>query len=174
MGSNVLTVNIWRFALLVIVQGLILSNINLQLGWLRHLHIIVYSVFIMLLPLRTPPIACIGLGFVIGFSIDLFTNTIGMHAMAGSFVGLARTAALGVLRPPNGYNLNLSPTRVNMGSAWIIRYAAIMIAAHLIYFFSVESFTFVRFGEILKNFLVSYPFSLLAALMVLFGINSKS
>lgn len=173
MGGNVLTINIWRFSVLVLVQGLVLSGIDLNVGWLRYLHILIYPVFIMFLPLRTPPIGVIGLGFLIGLTVDLFTNTIGMHAMAGSFTGLMRTFALRLLSPANGYNPNVSPTRPVMGSAWIVRYVPLMMAFHLLYFFSVEAFTFFNLGQILKNFMVSYPFSVLVVLLIAFVTNTK-
>lgn len=174
MGSDVLTTNVWRFVILVLVQGLILSGIDFATGWLQYFHLFVYPVFILLLPMRLPPIAVVGLGFFIGLSVDLFTNTIGMHAMAGSFVALMRPLAFAILAPPNGYNTTLSPTRRNMGANWTVRYAAILMAFHVLYFFCVEAFTLVYLGRIAKNFLMSYPFSLAIVTLVLLANTSRT
>lgn len=174
MGSEVLTTNIWRFVILVLVQGLVLTGIDFATGWLQHLHLFIYPVFVLLLPMRLPPVAVIGLGFGLGLVVDLFTNTIGMHAMAGSFLGLMRPVAFSLFAPINGYNTALSPVRRNMGAAWTIRYAAVMMAFFLLYFFSIEAFTFAYWGRILKNFAVSYPFSLAVVLLILLANNSRT
>jgi len=154
--NNIVLVNVLRFVGLVLVQGLVFKNIGV--GWesFPYLHIIVFPVFILLLPLRTPKTLVIFLSFVIGISVDFLYDTLGVHASAAVFTGFVRSLVLRMLEPRGAYNMSYSPTIARMGLGWFVQYAAILLFAHVFFYFSVEAFTFVYIVDILIKTIVSF------------------
>ena len=158
--NNIVAINIFRFLGLLLLQGLILSRIAFDTGVWQYIHVLLYPVFILLLPLRTPRTLVVGASFLMGLLVDLFYYTPGIHASAATFSGYIRPAVLSWIEPRGGYNVNYSPTQARYGANWFFRYAAILLAIHLFFYFSVEAFTFVYIGRILLNTAVSFAISL--------------
>ncbi|MBR9919841.1 MAG: rod shape-determining protein MreD [Bacteroidetes bacterium] len=163
--NNLIFTSSLRFIGLVLFQGLLLQRFQLGGSILSHLYVIVFPVFIMLLPLRTPRTLLIFLGFLIGLAIDLFYDSPGLHASAGAFTGFFRKWALKWMAPRGGYNVNYSPTVRRYGWNWFFGYSAIMMGAHLFFYFSVEAFTFAFYVDIILNLLISFPISMLFVFM---------
>jgi len=159
--NSIITANAWRFFGLIIVQGLVLQNIGA--GWERfpYLHIILFPIFILLLPLRTPRALVILLGFIMGLVVDSFYNSMGVHASAAVFTAFIRPYLLNWMEPRGGYNVNYSPTAARMGAGWFFKYSAILMALHLVFYFIVEAFNFDNLGTTLLNILVSFTFSMI-------------
>ncbi len=158
--NSIIAGNVLRFLGLVIIQGLVFKNIGV--GWedFPYLHIIVFPIFIILLPLRTPRALIILLGFAIGITVDFFYNSLGVHASAAVFTAFIRPFLLRIMEPRGGYNVNYSPTAARMGLGWFLRYASIMLFLHLFFYFSVEAFTFVYIVDILMKTIVSFVVSM--------------
>ncbi len=159
--NSVITANVVRFIVLVLLQGLILQNIGEGIKDFAYIHIIIYPLFILLLPLKTPRMLLIFLGFLIGIAVDSFYLTPGLHASASVFIAYARSFVLRITEPRAGYNVNYSPTAFRSGKGWFYRYAGILMAAHLFFYFSVEAFTFVYWTEIIAKTVVSFLISML-------------
>ena len=158
--NNVVRANLFRFIGLVLMQGLVFQNIGTTWEGFPYLHIIVFPVFILLLPLRAPVPLIILLGFATGMAVDAFYGSYGVHASAAVFTAFARPGIIKLLEPRGGYNINFSPTIERMGIGWFIRYAAVLMFLHLFFYFSVEAFTFVYFTDILLKTIVSYLVSM--------------
>jgi hypothetical protein len=109
-----------------------------------------------LLPLRTPKALVIFLSFVIGLTVDFLYDTLGVHASAAVFTGFVRSLVLKMFEPRGAYNMSYSPTIARMGLAWFVRYAAILMFAHIFFYYSVEAFTFVYIADILIKTFVSF------------------
>lgn len=154
--NSIIVVNILRFVGLLLLQGLVFKNIGV--GWesFPYLHIIVFPLFILLLPLRTPKTLVIFLAFVIGISIDFLYDTLGVHASAAVFTGYVRSLVLKMLEPRGAYNMSYSPTIARMGLGWFVQYASILMFAHIFFYYSVEAFTFVYILDILIKTFVSF------------------
>ncbi len=154
--NNIIVVNVLRFLGLVLLQGLVFKNIGV--GWesFPYLHIIVFPLFILLLPLRTPKTLVIFLAFVIGLSVDFLYDTLGVHASAAVFTGFIRSFLLKIFEPRGGYNMAHSPTIARMGLSWFVRYVSILMFAHVFFYCSVEAFTFVYIVDILIKTIVSF------------------
>jgi hypothetical protein len=154
--NSIIVVNILRFVGLMLLQGLVFKNIGV--GWesFPYLHIIVFPLFILLLPLRTPKTLVIFLAFVIGISVDFLYDTLGVHASAAVFTGYVRSLVLKMLEPRGAYNMSYSPTIARMGLGWFVQYASILMFAHIFFYYSVEAFTFVYIVDILIKTFVSF------------------
>jgi len=159
--NNPIAVNIWRFIALVAIQGLVFQNVGSGWEGFRYLHVIVFPIFILLLPLRTPRVMVLGLGFLIGLTVDAFYSTPGVHASAAVFTAFARPIVLKSLEPRAGYNVNYSPTAARFGKGWFLRYSSILMFLHLLFYFSVEAFTFVYIVDILLKTMVSFVTSMI-------------
>lgn len=173
MNSDIIR-NGWRFVFLVVLQGLIFQRISPDVSLFHYVNFIIFPLFILLLPFRTPHVLVIGLGFLIGLVLDLFFyNSPGIHASAATFTGFIRPMVLGILEPKSGYSLNQSPVKRHLGLSWFMSYASIMLFAHLFFYFSVEFFSFVFIGSILLKTLLSFIFSILFILVYIYVFDPE-
>ena len=76
--NNIVSLNIVRFIALVLVQILILNHIN----FLGYVNPYLYILFIILFPINNDRILFIFLSFLIGLTIDMFSDSGGVHAAA--------------------------------------------------------------------------------------------
>lgn len=172
MNSTIVT-NIIRFVSLVLLQGLVFKNIGV--GWesFPYLHIIVFPLFILLLPLSTPRTLVIFLGFVAGITVDFLYDSLGVHASAAVFTGFARSFVLRILEPRGAYNMSYSPTIARMGLGWFVQYTSALMFAHIFFYYSVEAFTFVYIADILLKTLVSFIASMAFIMIFQLLFNPK-
>ena len=171
--NSLITRNLVRFGVLLLIQGLILESIHIEEGWLRYCRIFLYPLFVIVLPLRTPATIAIAAGFLLGLLVDLFYASPGVHAAALTFTAFARNIVLSVLEPRGGYNVNFSPTIVKMGRPWFLRYSSILLLLHVIFYSCVEVFTFVYWPTILANIVGTYLVSWLFLFMYMLVINPE-
>jgi hypothetical protein len=171
--SNVVVIQILRFCIIILFQGLILSRIHFGLGNLQVFSIMLYPVLIMLLPMKISRIALLGIGFLLGITMDLFYGSLGVHASACVFLAFARPMVLQVLEPRGGYPVNASPTLHDFNAGWYLRYAGSLLLLHLTVYFLVEVFNIALMGQIVLKILASFIVSFLAILMFTFLFNPK-
>lgn len=145
-----------RFVLIVLLQVLIFKRLSLSMDGFNYMTVIFYPVFIFLLPHKTPHVLLVLIGFLLGISIDMFYDSPGVHASATVFSAFLRPTALKIFEPRGGYKMNLSPSKREMGINNFTFYVSSLLAAHLLFYFSMEAFSFVYFGESLLRTLVSF------------------
>ena len=172
MNSVVFTHSL-RFVLCVLVQILVFRQVSIGWETFNYVHIIVYPVFIMLLPIRTPRPLLIALGFLIGITVDMFYHTYGVHAAAGTFSAFMRPIILSLMAPRGGYNLNDSPTMVKFGFGWFSIYAASLLLLHLFYYYSMDVFTPVKIGDISLRTIFSFFASIIFILIYVGTIKPR-
>jgi len=163
--------NVGRFLLLVFLQGLILNDINLLQGMaIPYLYIL----FLLMLPMETPRWLELILGLVLGLSIDMFTNTLGIHASACVFLAFLRPVYLKAIAPRDGYEFGQQPTVADQGLSWFLKYASVLILAHHSWLFYVEVYSFKGFFTTLLRVILSSAFTLtLAVISQYLVFNSK-
>lgn len=149
-----------RFIILLLLQVLALKGIQLNYGFLSYVAIIIYPLFIILLPVNIPRTLLIILAFVLGLSVDIFYDSIGVHAAASVFIAYARLFILRLLEPKQGYKTEGSPSAHNFGLGWFLSYASIMMVIHLFIYFSIDAFSFVFIFDILIKTILSFIFSM--------------
>lgn len=153
---NLISRNILRFVVLVLIQGLILNNINL--GGLVNPYL--YVLILLMLPQELPPWANLVIGFATGVAIDAFSNTLGMHTSACVFVGFARPYVLQLLAPRDGYEFGSTLHLQRMGFTWFFTYAGVIILLHHLWLYNVEALRISELPRILLKTLVSGGISL--------------
>lgn len=159
---NEVATNVGRFVLLVLLQGLILNDVNLWGGMaIPYL----YVLFLLMLPLETPRWAELLIGLACGLAIDMFTNTIGMHASACLMVAYSRPLLLRAIAPRDGYEFGMRPSVHDMGFAWYVKYALVLIFIHHTWLFFLEVYSFSGFFNTMVRALLSTAFTFILVLL---------
>ena len=128
------------FAFVVLVQILLLNQIKVS-GFLNPFF---YVLFILLLPISTPRYLVILLSFVLGLTIDIFSDTLGLHIAATVFMGYLRIPVINLI---SGRESELSdyPSEKNNGIRWFFFYVVTLVLLHHFFLFYLEVFTFSGF-----------------------------
>ena|ERR1035438_7108812 len=150
MINQILT-NLLRFVVLVLLQVLILNNVQLN----GYINPFMYVLFIMLLPIETPGWLLLLLSLAIGLTIDMFSNTLGMHAAASVFIGYLRPRIIRSISPRDGYETEAKLTAADMGLRWFISYTIVMVLLHHFMLFFIEAFSFSEFFGTMARVLMS-------------------
>ncbi|TAL58791.1 MAG: rod shape-determining protein MreD [Bacteroidetes bacterium] len=153
---NEIIKNTIRFLFLVLFQVLVLNNIQLS----GYLNPFLYVLFVLMLPFQTPKWMALLLAFIAGISVDMFSDTGGMHAAASVFMAFMRDHVLKLISPREGYDAVQSPTVQQFGFGWFFSYAGILILVHHFILFYMEAFHFSGFFSTLFRVILSSLFSL--------------
>lgn len=173
MNSNWVSI-LFRFILLLIIQVLVFKRVNFDYGLLSFTNIIVYPLWIMLLPFKTPKPLLLVAGFVMGMSVDFFYDSPGVHAAALVFSAYIRDFVLRIIEPDIGYDPEQPFNIRRLGIIWYISYAALFLLLHLFVYFSIQVFSFVYFYEIMLSTVTSLLFSLFIVFIFVLIFNPKS
>lgn len=155
---------VFRFVLLVSIQALVLNNIRLG-GFVNPY---MYVLFILLMPIETPSWLLMTISFFLGLSIDLFTNTYGMHAAACVFMAFCRPWLLKVMAPRESYEPEKPPSMQYMGFSWFVIYAGILVLMHHLVLFYLEVFRMSEFFSTLMRVLLSTILTMVLILLTEF------
>lgn len=160
-----------QFILLVFIQILVLNNVQLS----GSINPFLYILFILWLPVEMNKLLVMLVAFFTGMTIDVFSDTMGMHASACVFLAFVRPYVLAALAPRDGYELNQRPSLNQFGFQWFVIYASICTFLHHLFLFFVEVFRFSEFLDTLWRTLASSFFTLvLILIMQYFNYNAES
>lgn len=127
---------ILRFFVLVAIQVLILNNV--QLGGIINPYL--YVLFLLTLPVQTPRVLLLFIGFALGISIDLFQNSVGIHAFACVLIAFIRPSWLKLVAPRDGFEPDESPEIKKFGFRWFLLYSSVLVFLHHLVIFNLEIF----------------------------------
>lgn len=140
--------NILRFIALIAIQIFVLNNIYLG-GYICPM---LYAMFILMLPNRIGRIYTILIGFVLGLSIDICSNTLGFHACATTVMAFCRTTfAEKIITRGEDISINI-PSIYSVAPQFFIYYSALLLLIHSLVFFALDYF---NFADILRIILSS-------------------
>jgi len=161
--------NIVRFFVVVLIQVLVLDNINLS-GYMNPLF---YIVFILLMPFETPKWLILAGGFLLGLSVDLFSNTLGMHTAATVFMAFIRPMVLSIFAPRDGYETDNFPRIHYYGFNWFLSYTLVLTLLHHLLLFYIEVFHFHEFFSTLLRAISSTALTVSIIILSQFFIFRK-
>ncbi|WP_151672270.1 rod shape-determining protein MreD [Patiriisocius marinus] len=168
MQNNAIFINALRFLGLLLLQVLVLNNIN----FLGYINPYLYILFILIFPFTGNKSLLIGLSFLLGLSIDFFSDSGGVHAAASVFIAYLRPFLLkfsfGVSYEYNAIKLS----KVTFSERLI--YISLMVILHHLVLFSLEIFSVSRILLILKSTLFSGIFSIILILCSLVLFSRKT
>lgn len=127
---------IFWFIGLVLLQALILNNVHIM-GYATPF---LYIYFILRLESDVSRNQAMIWGFVLGLSIDVFSNTPGMNAAAAVFLAFIRPVFLRLFTPRDSQEI--VPSLKNLGVSSYIKYALVSVLTHHALLFSIAFFSF--------------------------------
>jgi len=168
-----MVINLLKYSIIFIVsvllQVLIFNNILI----FRLISPFFYILFIILLPFNTPRALLLFLSFVLGLTVDIFTNTPGVHASACLLTGFLRPGILQMISSRETLESVTAPTVGNMGFQWFTGYATFLVVIHHLFLFFIEAFTFEGFLITLLRVLLSSVLSVVLVVLSQFLIFRK-
>ena len=143
------------FIVLVLVQVLVLNQIQFS-GFVNPY---IYVLFILLLPLSTPRYLILVLAFLLGLTIDIFSNSLGIHAAASVFIAYLRPLIIRVISNREE-DRNDYPGLLQNKFSWFLSYVSILVFLHHLILFYLEVFSLSNFGSTLYRVILSTVFSI--------------
>ncbi len=143
------------FIVLVLVQVLVLNQVQFS-GFVNPY---IYVLFILLLPLSTPRYLVLILAFLLGLSIDIFSNSLGIHAAASVFIAYLRPLVIRIISNREE-DRNDYPGLLQNKFSWFLSYVSILVFLHHLILFYLEVFTLSNFGSTLYRVILSTVFSI--------------
>lgn len=143
--------NILRFIVLVVLQVLIFSRINLS----GYINPYIYILFILLLPFETPGWLLLVSAFLLGLVVDMFSGISGIHTMACVFIAFCRPGIIKYLSAGKERDAGSEPGIRDMGLYWVISYTLVLTTLHHLVYFYLETFRMSEFFTTLLRAVLS-------------------
>lgn len=169
--NNILKNSI-RFVLFLLIQIIILNEVPPLHQFITPY---LYFTFLLWLPFGTNRLAMTIIGFVFGFSLDIFTNTPGLHAAAATLVGYARPTVLNLLlAQETSEEVNKEPSVGTMGWGPFLIYVLILTFIHHFYLVLLEWLQFGNFTYFIGKVTATTLMSVLLILLVELIMNRRN
>ena len=156
------------FIVLVLIQVMFLNQVQFS-GFVNPY---IYLLFVMLLPLNSPRYLVLFSAFFIGLTIDIFTNTLGIHAASTVLIAFIRPI---VVRSISNREEDRAeyPSLAQNKFSWFLYYTSIMVVIHHFFLFYLEVFTVQHFFGTLYRVILSSVFSIFIIVLSQFLIFRK-
>ena len=158
--NNLALNNTIRFIGLLFLQIFVLNHVNI----FGHINPMVYIAWVFLYPVRKTRGLFLILSFLLGISIDFFSDSGGVNAFAITFIAYFRLPILmAVLRKSDlDYaQFNLKSLSINK----IILFISILTVIHHFIIFSLEYFSFSEFLNIISSTILTSFFTVLISFL---------
>ena len=168
---NSILKNSVRFILWLLIQIIILNEIPPLHQFITPY---LYFIFILWLPFGTNRLTTTLLGFAIGYSLDMFTNTPGLHAAAATLIGYLRPTILNILLAQEATEeLTKEPSIGAMGWGPFVFYIFILTFIHHFYLVLLEWLQFGNFSYFIGKVFFTSLMSVLLILLVELLLNRR-
>ena len=167
--NRISILQIVSFFIYLLYQVLILQNVVL----FHTAFCFLYVAYLLVLPVETNPLVLMGIGFVMGFAVDMFYDSLGLHAFACVLMMYLRNYWLNNLTPQGGYNSNDVPSLSLNGIQWFTVYATPLVLVHHAALFFAEAGGFGMFWFTLWKIITSSLFTVLVILIAQFLFPSR-
>jgi cell shape-determining protein MreD len=169
--NNILK-NSSRFVLFLIIQIIILNEVPPIHQFITPY---LYFTFLLWLPFGTNRLTMTIIGFFLGFSLDIFTNTPGLHAAAATLVGYLRPTVLNLLLSiETSEEVNKEPSVGSMGWGPFLIYVFALTFIHHFYLVLLEWLQFGSFTYFLGKVFATSIMSVLLILIVELIMNRRN
>jgi len=151
-----------RFVFLALLQVLVLNQIEIGFG----IQLMVYPLFILLLPVETGVVTLMGAAFLLGIVIDSMSNTYGLHASSLLAMAYLRPMIFKLFAPRDGYDPLMEINLFTMGFSWFLRSFGLLLLAHHFWFFMLEMFKLNEIVFVLQKTALSVVLSFLICVLL--------
>ncbi len=156
-----------RFIILVLVQVLIFNHIN----FLGYINPYIYILFIILYPANNNRTLFVFLAFLLGLSVDLFSDSGGVHAAACVTVAYIRPVFLKFSFGTVYDYQSIKFDQIDFGNK--LTYFSALVIIHQLIMFSLEIFNISKIILILQKTLFSGIFTIILCLIVSILFSQK-
>ncbi len=125
-----------------------------------------YVAFILLLPIETNSLVLMAIAFLLGFFIDIFYDSLGLHALSLVLVAYLRNYWLGTITPQGGYDAGEGPTLAVNGLQWFMVYTVPLVFVHHFILFFTEASGFRIFWFTMLKVITSLMFTMTVMLFL--------
>ncbi|MEN9702320.1 MAG: hypothetical protein RIR55_1662 [Bacteroidota bacterium] len=169
--NNILKNSI-RFVLFLLIQIIILNEVPPLHQFITPY---LYFTFLLWLPFGTNRLTLTILGFILGYSLDVFTNTPGLHAAAATLVGYVRPTILNLLlAQETSEEVNKEPSVGTMGWGPFLIYVFLLTFIHHFYLVLLEWLQFGNFTYFIGKVIATSLMSVLLILLVELVMNRRN
>lgn len=116
---------------------------------------IVYIYFILRLPMNMSPNWVMCFSFLLGLSVDIFSNTQGMHSLAATILAMSRRWVFSLYFPREDDLTNPIPSIRSLGMGVYVKYILTAVFLYCLVVFTIQAFTLRHFGLTLLRVLSS-------------------
>ena len=134
---------------------------------------LLYVAFILLLPINTNRMVLMLVAFLLGICMDVFYDSLGLHAMSLVAVAYLRNYWLSAITPQGGYDAGTAPTLAANGVQWFLTYSLPLLFVHHLLLFFVEAGGFHHFWFTVTKVISSLLFTLSVLLLLQFLQRSR-
>jgi len=156
--------NILRFLLLILAQVFLFKN----MGYYNIAATFPYIMALMLLPVRISKGMLFLIAFLTGLTIDMFYDTLGIHAAACVTLAWVRVIFMNLTLQDDDHDSSASPGIGQMSFRWFLIYTFILTFFHNLTLYLLEIFTFNNILFTLTSILFSCIFT--TVLIMLFEL----
>ena len=148
--------------LYLLLQVLVLNEVLFS----SYINPFLYVLLIITLPLRTPKWFLLSYAFLLGFSIDLFSGSLGFHSTATVLIAFVKPLISRITIPHNILAETDEITLKKIGSKSFITFSLFLIIIHNSCLFITEhlSFNLDLFGKIIASSVVTLIIMLITQL----------
>lgn len=158
-----------RFIILWAIQTLVLNQLDIGFG----IQMMVYPLFIMLLPIDLGIFFVMILAFALGAAIDSISDTYGLHTSSLLIVAYFRPIIFKMFAPRDGYENFREGNIYELGTRWFIYVYGLLLLIHHFWFFTLEIFRLDNILFILIKTAISVPLSFILSLLLQTMLVSK-
>lgn len=161
MNNSLYLQNGLRFLLLVLVQVLVFNRLNF-LGFINPM---IYILFLYWYPIKQRRSVFIIISFILGLTVDIFSDTVAFHAVACSSMAFSRAS---IMRFVFGVNYEFQSFRLgNTTKAQQITFLTFLILGHHLIFFLLEIFSLSHLLLLLKKTLLTSAGTLVLSILMI-------
>jgi len=166
--NSIVGINIARFIVLVLVQGLVLNHIN----FLGYINPYIYILFIILYPVKNNSSLFIFLSFLLGLCVDIFSDSGGVHAAASVTIAFLRP---GFLKSVFGALYEHQTIKFsNIDFAPKLSYITLVTIVHHFILFTLEIFSLSKIILVAQKTLFSSIFTIIICILVTIIFTRKN
>tara|TARA_Y100001934_G_C12310437_1_gene754653 strand:+ start:836 stop:1348 length:513 start_codon:yes stop_codon:yes gene_type:complete len=148
-------------------QLIVLNRLNIS----QNILPLIYPIILLTLVRNINGSLLLLIGFILGYVMDVFSNTGGAHAVACTVLAFLRPFFLSSIGPMDMGSDQIQPSIISFGIKNFAVYSFFLLAIHHVVFFLLEVFSFNNFPNTLLRIISSLLFSwvLIMALQFLFN-----
>lgn len=134
----------------------------------------IYTVFIILLPINTSSVLTLTCGLITGITMDIAMGTAGLNTIATLAIAYVRHPLLFFLVGREGVRDASAPSPDRMGRRQFVKYLVVMVVVHSAVFSLIEVFSTSHIIYTLLRFVISTSASLIFVRLIIQLFTYKS